>query len=1611
MTTTRITILYIDGNASDRGVNARRLRSRGFRVFTASSGAKGLARVDPDALDVVLCDLSLPDRDGLDVLRRMKTAAPDLPVIILTAQGSVSQARAAIQRGAYHFIVKPVEINDLEITIHQALEHGRLHRQLTEYSRTLERKVSERTERLEFANRQLTALNEAANRFSQLFREEELLDLIPELMTSTLDFDRSLLLLYQEGALRLRSLCWPYDPPERIENFRRNFVDPSSEQPPHILESITGNSTIFIPDLNADPRWPRQPNRVIRTKALVITPLRVHGEPVGVIIGNMQYHDREMDQQDIARVEMYATLAGSALEYIRAYQSLEDAVGERTTELQKLNRELNDRADRLERHREELAKANARLQALIDTSFSAIVMVGHDGRIVTTNLAVTEFFGIESSELIGQPVRNFHFRAESRFERRELYRELVMQLTEQPDDLSQEIFEPDQLYQRAFAILEPGRRVVSIFSFSVTGQDSTDYGRVWVYTDITRAKRADEQLRTIIDASPIPTIVSSIDTGRIIYANDHLGALVGLSARELIGQYTPDFYADPKDRAQVLERVARDGRIENYEVRLKRVDGSPFWSMLSVSTTRLGGEQVIIGGVYDISLRKSAEEALQAERNFVSAVLETVGALIVVLDSDGRIVRFNRSAEVVSGYSFAEVSGERITERLIAPEDQAYILDVYDAIVSSTGAVHGENDWVTRSGDRRRITWLNTALRSSGGDVEYIVATGIDITEQVEAQRKLQLYREIFDRANDAIAIFDRELLLVECNPAHSAAWGGGDETGLHRHLNDIIGAENAELIGRAIARDGAFRGEIVVRSEVREAFTLDLSVFTIECDEGGVLYYVGIGRDITARKEAEEALRAAHDELESRVEQRTAELARVNRELLESETQNRALLEAIPDLMFRVSREGIYLDYKAPKGSPLVIPKERVVGGHVRDHLPPPLAAITLESIDRALATGDMQRLEYDLPHEGTTHFFEARVVVSGEDEVLAIVRDITERKQAEEALRRAHDELEDRVQQRTAQLARVNQALSDEVRERRQAQEELGARLRYEEGLAAFSQALLSESESGDALREAMLYLVRSAHVGRVYVFENELDSDGRLWMRRIQEARESDVPTWRFMPDSGRYRYEDGLRRWAEELGHGREVVGPVSHLPEREAELLRREGIRSVLVLPITVENQWYGFIGFDDVLEERQWSQEDIRSLTTGAEMLGIYLERSRVAEALRISEERFRRLVENAADVIFSVDADCRVTYLSPNFTAATGYEVNDFIGSDLKALILDQDYERFKEEFRKPYRLGMSPAEIEIRVRHRDGSLRWLSAHGNPLKDAQGNVIDVIGVAHDVTELRRLLQDLERANREIRDTQTQLVQSEKMASLGMLVAGIAHEINTPIGAMSSMHDTLVRAVAKLKRSLQESPLEYERNPAMVAALNAIDDANRVIANGADRVTTIVRRLRSFARLDEAELKRADIHEGIEDTLTLIHHEIKHHITIERRYGSLPPFNHYPGRMNQVFLNLFNNARQAIRGAGTITVSTRTEGNAAVIEISDTGAGIPPHLMPRIFDPGFTTKGVGVGTGLGLSICYQIIQDHRGTITAASEPGTGTTFTIRLPMDLDDNRTTEGRSQ
>jgi len=262
-----------------------------------------------------------------------------------------------------------------------------------------------------------------------------------------------------------------------------------------------------------------------------------------------------------------------------------------------------------------------------------------------------------------------------------------------------------------------------------------------------------------------------------------------------------------------------------------------------------------------------------------------------------------------------------------------------------------------------------------------------------------------------------------------------------------------------------------------------------------------------------------------------------------------------------------------------------------------------------------------------------------------------------------------------------------------------------------------------------------------------------------------------------------------------------------------------------------------------------------------------------------------------------------------------------------------------------------------------------------------------------EIAKLNETLEArVEERTRELRDMQAQLTQAEKMKSLGQLVAGVAHELNNPIGFVHANLQLLDEYIQKLV----EAPRDDAERERIRETISKLLSRSR---EGTQRVKKIVQDLRTFSRMDQADVQDADLHEEIDRTLALMEPRFKNAISVVRDYGRLPRVRCYPGQLNQVFLNLLMNACDAIGGQGEIRIKTRRSDGGVTLEFSDSGPGIPPEVQSRIFDPFFTTKPVGVGTGLGLSLSHGIIERHRGRIRVESEPGHGATFIIDLPLD------------
>ncbi|MCB0259484.1 MAG: GHKL domain-containing protein [Calditrichaeota bacterium] len=270
-----------------------------------------------------------------------------------------------------------------------------------------------------------------------------------------------------------------------------------------------------------------------------------------------------------------------------------------------------------------------------------------------------------------------------------------------------------------------------------------------------------------------------------------------------------------------------------------------------------------------------------------------------------------------------------------------------------------------------------------------------------------------------------------------------------------------------------------------------------------------------------------------------------------------------------------------------------------------------------------------------------------------------------------------------------------------------------------------------------------------------------------------------------------------------------------------------------------------------------------------------------------------------------------------------------------------------------------------------------------------------------DAQSLQELAARVAQLEAMLAEKEKLLLESEKMMLLGKLCAGIAHEINTPLGALKSNYDLFVRCIDKIKHILFQQVAaapELQQNHPLVNLFDNIDTLNEVNLKASQRIVEIVNSVRRFARQDQSEPVEADLAEIITSTLAIVHHELKNRIAVHQELADLPPLSGFPNQLSQIILNILVNASHAIEDKGEIFIRLYNQGDDAVVEIRDTGKGMPAEKLERIFEPGYTTKSSGKGMGLGLSLVQQMVENHAGRIDVESKENVGTTFRIILPL-------------
>ena len=498
------------------------------------------------------------------------------------------------------------------------------------------------------------------------------------------------------------------------------------------------------------------------------------------------------------------------------------------------------------------------------------------------------------------------------------------------------------------------------------------------------------------------------------------------------------------------------------------------------------------------------------------------------------------------------------------------------------------------------------------------------------------------------------------------------------------------------------------------------------------------------------------------------------------------------------------------------------------------------------------------------------------------------------------------------------------------------------------------------------------------------------------------------------------------------------------PDTGSTAGKHPAMESLLGVPIKINGVMRGMICLANGPGGRPFSENDEVIMNQLAAEVATILERNALLEAVHASNQilqrdinertkaqenlaktsgRLQYLIDNTPAIIYTSvpSGDFKITFVSENLTRVLGYESHEMLSENdfwFNHIHPDDVSEVFST---LPYLLEDGQQTYEYRFRHKDGSYIWAHDTLRLVRDAEGKVLEIIGSMTDITQRKQIEHALHEEKeqqksliQQLQDAQSQLLQSEKMASIGQLAAGVAHEINNPVGYVSSNLGSLQKYIEDLfkvlhayesaehlmgtdKVSLEEIQL-LKKQMDITFLETDIAELIKESLGGVRRVREIVQDLKDFSHVDEAEWQVVDLHKGLDSTLNIAHNEIKYKATVIKEYSDIPPVECLASQLNQVFMNFLVNAAQSIESQGIITVRTGMKDDWVWVEVSDNGKGIPQENMNRIFEPFFTTKPVGKGTGLGLSLSYGIIKKHGGHCDVHSEVGQGTSFKVWLPV-------------
>ncbi len=1024
--------------------------------------------------------------------------------------------------------------------------------------------------------------------------------------------------------------------------------------------------------------------------------------------------------------------------------------------------------------------------------------------------------------------------------------------------------------------------------------------------DLTSNEDAEPDVVVDID-STVDAVVERLlrlDKGmRILWANRPAYEAVGLTRQSIVGKHCYELRTDNTEPCPDCPVIAamRAGRPQQNEK--CPLDGR-MWSNRGYPITDSEGN--IIGGAkvaLDITEASRAERERAEERNLLRTLIDNLPDAIYVKDRQSRFVLCNTEVLRRKGLPTVDAMVGK-TDYDFYPHDFAAEVYHNEQTLMSTGQpIVNQERCVVDKGTGTRTWNLTTKvpLKNEQGEIIGLVGIGRDVTDRRQAE---EAYRALVDHSLQGLVVIQDER-VVFTNHAMSEISGYPVEEILSKCPQDlwnfiyagdrqrVCDNHHARLNGQRLPKNYEFQ---IVRKDGTVRW-VELHACRIEYQGRPAVH--ATCADVTERVRTQNALR-------------------------QSEERNNALLYAIPDLIFRLSEDGVFLDYQARKSEMLFAPPEEFLGRQVAEILPDSVSQPVMRLIHKALETGQVQTLEYRRELPTGTCDWECRLVACGEHEALAIVRDITERKRAEHLSRITHD--------LAVKLNTVN-----DIRK--------GARLCLEAAVEA------SQADCGGVylVDEAAGEMKLQTHRGMSGKFTPGVLSVGKgsAQMRLLEQGK----PVY----------YGSDERRM------------PLSPMQ-------RKAGLRAYAAIPINDDQMLIG------ALVVASGRCENIprhcrAALETIAAQMGTTIARLRAEEGLIASERNYREIF-NAANEATLVQDPVSGAILDVNRAGLEmfGYsyeELRQMNVGDLRAERPADNSEFIRRWFAKAVQEG--PQVLEWLCERRDGRCFWVEVN---LKQARiGGHDRVLAVARDITERVQ-------AARAAENHQVELTRAWHANTLGEMASGLAHELNQPLCAIVNYAGGCLRLTGRETVDMETLRSSIEQ-----------------IASQAERAAGIIRRIRSLVAKRDPRRTRLHVHDVLDETMRMMEAEIARlDITVVRDLSEdVPAIWGDAVGLQQVVLNLIRNAMEAMNGsqAGNrlLSLSTRTVkgGDEVEIAVADTGRGLSAQLTERVFDSFFTTKNKGLGIGLSLS--RRIVEAHGGRLWGQSDGCSRTVFRFTLPAE------------